>query len=36
VGVYKSRQFTKTLPEIISRYHWQEIEQGKLVDPPAN
>lgn len=35
-GLSKNRQFTQTLPEIISRYHWQEIEQSKHANPPAN
>ena len=26
-GPAKSSQFTKTLPQVISRYHWAEIEQ---------
>ncbi len=27
LGLFKSAQFTKTLPQVISRYHWAEIEQ---------
>jgi glycosyltransferase involved in cell wall biosynthesis len=26
LGLYKSRQFTRTLPQVMSRYHWAEIE----------
>ena len=29
-GLAKSSQFTKTLPQVISRYHWAEIEQAGL------
>jgi glycosyltransferase involved in cell wall biosynthesis len=28
LGWLKSPQFSKTLPEVISRYHWAEIERG--------
>ncbi|MBN1995188.1 MAG: glycosyltransferase family 2 protein [Anaerolineae bacterium] len=28
MGLSKSPQFTKTLPQVISRYHWAEIEKG--------
>ena len=27
-GVWSSPQFTKALPQVISRYHWTEIEQS--------
>jgi hypothetical protein len=29
MGLSKNPQFTKTLPEVISRYHWAEIVKGK-------
>jgi glycosyltransferase involved in cell wall biosynthesis len=28
IGLSKNPQFTKTLPEVISRYHWAEIERS--------
>jgi glycosyltransferase involved in cell wall biosynthesis len=28
MGLSKNAQFSKTLPEVISRYHWAEIEQA--------
>ena len=31
IGIYKSPQFTRTLPEVMSRYHWAEIEQDTSV-----
>jgi glycosyltransferase involved in cell wall biosynthesis len=31
VGLSNSPQFTKTLPETISRYHWAEIEQRSIL-----
>ena len=30
-GLYQSPQFTRTLPEVMSRYHWAEIEQDTSV-----
>jgi len=29
VGLSKNRQFTKTLRQVMSRYHWEEIEQAE-------
>lgn len=32
-GIHKSPQFTKTLPDVMSRYHWIEIEQSIPATP---
>jgi glycosyltransferase involved in cell wall biosynthesis len=30
MGIHKSPQFTQTLPQVMSRYHWAEIEQTSI------